>query len=137
MDPKKDTRKEEIIEFIDRLTMNGSEYHLQEQILRSIFYEEYRDTTREVINRAVFEFAQKTNRSIYDVCLNYIPKVTMERRPGLRDPLGGRNYSIGVTVEMIRIPDDGFIKTMFNDGTKENSEGRTAGGRHEEGQESD
>lgn len=137
MDPKKDTRKEEIIAFIDRLTMNSSEYHLQEQILRSIFYEEYRDTTREVINRAVFEFAQKTNRSIYDVCLNYIPKVTMERRPGLRDPLGGRNYSIGVTVEMIRIPDDGFIKTMFNDGTKENSEGRAAGGRHEEGQEGD
>lgn len=137
MDPKKDTRKEEIIAFIDRLTMNSSEYHLQEQILRSIFYEEYRDTTREVINRAVFEFAQKTNRSIYDVCLNYIPKVAMERRPGLRDPLGGRNYSIGVAVEMIRIPDDGFIKTMFNDGTKENSEGRAAGGRHEEGQESD
>ena len=134
MEPKKDTRKEEIIEFIDRLTMNGSEYHLQEQILRSIFYEKYRDTTREVINRAVFEFAQKTNRSIYDVCLDYVPKVTMERIPGLRDPLGGLNYSIAVKVEMLRIPD---FKTMFNNGTKKNSEGRTAGGRHEEGQEGD
>lgn len=136
MKSKKNTRKEAISQYDDRLKKNSSEYYLQEQILISAFNDEDNKIAREIINRAVFEFAQNTNQSIYDVCLNYIPKVCIEKSPGLKDPLGGRAYTLGVTIEMMHIPDDGFIKTVVNNGTKENSEGSTAGRRLEKSKES-
>lgn len=132
MDKKRDPKLDE---YLDRLKRHCTECHFQKDLLDERIYEDVRINTQKIINKAVYDFAQKAKMSIYDVCLNYVPRIDVALDSAMNNP----RYApaIVVTVEMIRVPDDGFIKTTkFSNGTKENSEGRTAGGRPKEGQES-
>ena len=61
-------------EILARLNENRLEALLQERIIQS-FTEKSFQHIQSIINRQIFEFAEKTKQSVYDICINYVPKV--------------------------------------------------------------
>ena len=61
-------------EILARLNENRLEALLQERIIQS-FTNKNLQYIQSVINRQVFEFAERTGQSVYDICMNYVPKV--------------------------------------------------------------
>ena len=61
-------------EILARLNENRLETLLQERIIQS-FTNKNLQYIQSVINRQVFEFAERTGQSVYDICMNYVPKV--------------------------------------------------------------
>lgn len=71
-------------EILARLNENRLETVLQERILQS-FTNKNMQYIQSVINRQVFDFAEKTGQSVYDICMNYVPKVKFRTSEG--DPV--------------------------------------------------
>ena len=70
-------------EILARLNENRLEALLQERIIQS-FTEKSFQHIQSIINRHIFDFAEKTKQSVYDICINYVPKVkfrTTENNP--------------------------------------------------------
>ena len=68
-------------EILARLNDNRLEALLQERIIQS-FTNKNMQYIHSVINRQVFEFAEKTGQSVYDICMNYVPKVKFRTTEG-------------------------------------------------------
>lgn len=61
-------------DILARINENRLEALLQERIIQS-FTEKSFQHIQSIINRQIFEFAEKTKQSVYDICINYVPKV--------------------------------------------------------------
>ena len=61
-------------EILARINENRLDALLQERLIQSFTNKNMR-YIQSVINRQVFDFAEKTGQSVYDICMNYVPKV--------------------------------------------------------------
>lgn len=68
-------------EILAKMNENRMEALLQERIIQSFVHKSMQHI-QSVINRQVFEFAEKTGQSVYDICINYVPKVKFHTLEG-------------------------------------------------------
>ena len=68
-------------ELLEKLNENRLEALLQERIIQSFTNKSMRHI-QSVINRQIFDFAEKTGQSVYDICMNYVPKVKFRTTEG-------------------------------------------------------
>lgn len=68
-------------ELLARLNENRLEALWQERIIQSFTGKSMRHI-QSVINRQIFDFAEKTGQSVYDICMNYVPKVKFRTTEG-------------------------------------------------------
>lgn len=68
-------------ELLAKLNENRLEALLQERIIQSFTNKSMR-YIQSVINRQIFDFAEKTGQSVYDICMNYVPKVKFRTTEG-------------------------------------------------------
>ena len=68
-------------ELLEKLNENRLEALLQERIIQSFTNKSMR-YIQSVINRQIFDFAEKTGQSVYDICMNYVPKVKFRTTEG-------------------------------------------------------